>query len=81
VIFGIIPQVTPLWSSFALYRFDTNVRAATVLGFAGAGGIGQSLYENIRGFQYAESACIILIIIVTVALVDIFSAFIRRTLV
>ena len=48
VIFGIVPQVMPLWSSFTLYRFETNVRSATVLGIVGAGGIGHSLYENIR---------------------------------
>src|SRR5215813_6257301 len=49
VIFGIVPQVLPLWSSFTLYRFETNVRSATVLGIVGAGGIGVSLYENVRG--------------------------------
>ena len=46
VIFGVVPQVMPLWSSFTLYRFETNVRSATVLGIVGAGGIGHSLYEN-----------------------------------
>ena len=56
VIFGVVPQVMPLWSSFTLYRFETNVRSATVLGIVGAGGIGQSLYENIRSFQYSETA-------------------------
>ena len=43
-----MPQVMPLWSSFTLYRLETNVRSATVLGIVGAGGIGQTLYENIR---------------------------------
>lgn len=81
VIFGIVPQVMPLWSSYALYRFETNVRSATVLGFAGAGGIGQSLFENIRGFQYADTSCIILIVIVTVTLVDVLSSSIRKILV
>jgi phosphonate transport system permease protein len=81
VIFGVVPQVLPLWSSFALYRFDTNVRSATVLGIVGAGGIGQSLFENIRGFRYQETSCILLIMIVTVMLVDILSAVIRKRLV
>ena len=40
VIYGVIPQVLPLWSSLSLYRFETNVRSATVLGIVGAGGIG-----------------------------------------
>lgn len=81
VIFGIVPQVMPLWSSFTLYRFETNVRSATVLGIVGAGGIGQSLYENIRGFQYSETATIVIIIVLTVMLIDMLSARIRRILV
>ncbi|NJO23668.1 MAG: phosphonate ABC transporter, permease protein PhnE [Sphingomonadales bacterium] len=81
VIFGIIPQVMPLWSSYTLYRFETNVRQATVLGIVGAGGIGQSLYENIRSFQYSETAAIIIIIVLTVSLIDLLSAQVRKLLV
>jgi phosphonate transport system permease protein len=81
VVFGIIPQVMPLWSSYSLYRFDTNVRSATVLGIVGAGGIGQSLYENIRSFQYSDTSAIILIVIATIVLIDILSALLRRLLV
>ncbi|MFM9848660.1 MAG: ABC transporter permease subunit [Hyphomicrobiaceae bacterium] len=81
VIFGIVPQVMPLWSSFTLYRFETNVRSATVLGIVGAGGIGQSLYENIRSFQYSETAAIIIIIVLTVSLIDLLSAQVRKLLV
>lgn len=81
VIYGIIPQVMPLWSSFTLYRFETNVRSATVLGIVGAGGIGQSLYENIRGFNYSETAAIIIIVVATVMLIDMISARIRAQLV
>lgn len=81
VLYGIVPQVAPLWSSFSLYRFETNVRSATVLGIVGAGGIGHSLYENIRSFQYAETSAIILIIIATVSIIDIISARLRAWLV
>ena len=81
VIFGIIPQVMPLWSSFTLYRFETNVRSATVLGIVGAGGIGQPLYENIRSFQYSETAAIIIIVVLTVTLIDLISAQFRKVLV
>ncbi|MFV0295921.1 MAG: phosphonate ABC transporter, permease protein PhnE [Hyphomicrobiaceae bacterium] len=81
VIYGIIPQVMPLWSSFTLYRFETNVRSATVLGLVGAGGIGQPLYENIRSFQYSETAAIIIIVVVTVMMIDMMSAQLRRFLV
>lgn len=76
--FGVIPQVMPLWSSYALYRFESNVRSATVLGIIGAGGIGQSLYEAIRGFSYPEAAAIMLIIIGSVMLLDILSAQLRK---
>jgi len=81
VIYGVVPQVLPLWSSFTLYRFETNVRSATVLGIVGAGGIGHSLYENIRSFQYAETAAIILIVIVTVSIIDLISSQLRKVLV
>ena len=81
VIFGVVPQVMPLWSSYALYRFETNVRSATVLGIVGAGGIGHSLYENIRSFHYSETAAIVIIVVVTVMLIDLVSARIRKALV
>jgi phosphonate transport system permease protein len=81
VIFGVIPQVIPLWSSYTLYRFETNVRSATVLGIIGAGGIGHSLYENIRGFNYSETAAIVIIIVASVIIIDIISAQLRRMLV
>lgn len=81
VVHGVIPQVMPLWSSFTLYRFETNVRSATVLGLVGAGGIGQPLYENIRSFAYAETAAIIIIIVLTVSLIDVISAQVRKLLV
>ena len=58
IVFGVIPQVFPLWISFALYRFETNVRAATVLGIVGAGGIGLVLWESIRGFEYPSVSAI-----------------------
>jgi len=81
VVFGVVPQVIPLWSSFTLYRFETNVRSATVLGIVGAGGIGQSLFENIRSFQYAETAAIILIVVASVMIIDMTSAQLRKMLV
>lgn len=81
VIFGLIPQVMPLWTSFTLYRFETNVRSATVLGIIGAGGIGQTIYENIRSFHYSETAAIVIIIVVSVMIIDLVSAQLRRVLV
>jgi phosphonate transport system permease protein len=78
IVYGVVPQVAPLWISFSLYRFETNVRSATVLGIVGAGGIGQVLFESIRGFYYAETAAIILIVIATVSIVDIISQQLRK---
>ena len=81
IIFGILPQVMPLWLSFTLYRLEANVRSASVLGIVGAGGIGVSLYQSFRAFEY-EKVCAILILLVTaVALIDIISAKVRQRLV
>ena len=78
VVFGVIPQVLPLWISYSLYRFEANVRSATVLGLVGAGGIGQVMFESIRGFYYAETAAILLIVIATVTIVDMISQQLRK---
>jgi phosphonate transport system permease protein len=77
-IFGIIPQVLPLWISYSLYRFESNVRSATVLGIVGAGGIGMVLWEAIRGFYYAETAAVMIIIVVSVSCLDIVSQRLRK---
>lgn len=78
VVFGLIPQVLPLWISVSLYRFESNIRSATVLGMVGAGGIGVSLWQTMRGFQYAEAATIMLVIIVAVTLLDMASQMVRK---
>ena len=78
VIYGVIPQVLPLWISYSLYRFESNVRSATVLGIVGAGGVGMLLWEYIRGFYYAETSAIIILIIVSVSLLDMLSQRLRK---
>ncbi|WP_028025692.1 phosphonate ABC transporter, permease protein PhnE [Enterovibrio calviensis] len=78
VMYGVLPQVLPLWISFTLYRFESNVRSATVVGMVGAGGIGVMLWEAIRGFQFQQTAAIMLIVIVTVSLIDFASQYIRK---
>lgn len=78
IVFGVIPQVLPLWISYALYRFESNVRSATVLGLVGAGGIGQIMFESIRGFYYAETAAILIVVVVTVTIVDLLSQQLRK---
>lgn len=78
VIYGVIPQVMPLWISYSLYRFESNVRSATVVGMVGAGGIGVILWESIRGFMFAETCAIMLVIVVTVTVLDMLSQRIRK---
>jgi phosphonate transport system permease protein len=81
VVFGVIPQVIPLWSSLTLYRLETNVRSATTLGIVGAGGIGQTLYESIRSFQYGQTAAQVIIVVATVMVIDLLSARLRKVLI
>lgn len=81
IVYGVIPQVMPLWISFTLYRFESNVRSASVVGMVGAGGIGVVLWDIIRGFQYAETCAVMIIIVATVSMIDLVSARIRKVLV
>ena len=78
IIYGVLPQVMPLWISYSLYRFESNVRSASVVGMVGAGGIGVVLYEVIRGFQYAQTCAVLLIIILFVTCIDLLSSVIRK---
>jgi phosphonate transport system permease protein len=79
IIYGVIPQVLPLWISFTLYRFESNVRSAAVVGMVGAGGIGVVLWEIIRGFQYTQTCAVMLIMIITVIIIDVISSQIRKS--
>ncbi|APW48516.1 phosphonate ABC transporter, permease protein PhnE [Rhodoferax antarcticus] len=81
IVYGVIPQVLPLWISYSLYRFESNVRSASVVGMVGAGGIGAVLWEIIRAFQYAETCAVMIIIVITVTLLDIISARIREAVI
>ncbi|WP_312596184.1 phosphonate ABC transporter, permease protein PhnE [Stutzerimonas nitrititolerans] len=78
VIYGVLPQVLPLWISYALYRFESNVRSATVVGMVGAGGIGVILWEAIRGFQFAQTCALLIMIILVVSLIDVLSQRLRK---
>ncbi len=78
VIFGVIPQVFPLWISYALYRFESNIRSATVVGMVGAGGIGVLLWELMRGFSFAKTSAVMMIIIAVVIIFDVISQFLRK---
>ena len=79
IAWGVIPQVAPLWTSFALYRFESNSRSATVLGLIGAGGIGAVLFDAMNSFQYREVSAIV-IVVVAVTLIDMLSQAMRKRL-
>jgi len=79
--FAVLPQVLPDLISFTLYRFETNIRAASVLGLIGAGGIGYLMNTSFRTFQYQEAAAIVLVLIVLVMVVDYASSRLRRLVV
>ncbi|MBI0535036.1 phosphonate ABC transporter, permease protein PhnE [Roseomonas sp. KE2513] len=81
VRFAALPQVLPNFASYALLRFEVNVRQASVLGFVGAGGIGQDLIEAIRKFYYNDVAAILLLIIVTVMIIDLGTERLRHGLI
>ncbi len=77
VRFAILPQVAPNFLSYVLLRFEINVRGATVIGFVGAGGIGQELYTVISFSYYQEISAIVVLIVLAVSLIDIFSERLR----
>jgi phosphonate transport system permease protein len=81
IVYGVLPQVMPLWVSYALYRFESNVRSASVVGMVGAGGIGMVLWDVIRGFQYRQTAAVLLLLVLAVAAIDLVSARLRKQIV
>ena len=75
--FGILPEVFPVLASQVLYYFESNTRSATIIGIVGAGGIGLHLAEAIRTLELQQTSFIILMILVTVAAIDIVSSQLR----
>jgi phosphonate transport system permease protein len=78
VRFAILPEVAPVLLSQVLYYFESDTRSATVIGIVGAGGIGLFLYEEIRVLEWTHVAFLILMILATVALIDVLSGVLRR---
>lgn len=76
--YGVVPQVTPGFLSYALLRFEINVRSSTIIGFVGAGGIGQEL-KRVIGFNiYEEVSAICILILLIVVVIDLLSERIRH---
>ena len=80
VRFGVLPQVLSNFASYALLRFEYNVRGAAVIGFVGAGGIGQDLLVAIRKFYYSDVSAILLMILACVMIIDFVSEKLRYRL-
>ena len=78
VVYGVIPQVFPLWISYSLYRFESNVRSATVVGMVGAGGIGMVLWELIRSFAFEQTCAVMALIVLVVVVFDMLSQQLRK---
>jgi phosphonate transport system permease protein len=78
--FAVLPQVAAGFAGYSLLRFEINVREASVMGFVGAGGIGQELIVAVRKFYYSDVSAILLMIVVTVFVIDIGTGWIRGRL-
>jgi len=79
--YGALPQVASNFVSYTLLRFEINVRESAVMGFVGAGGIGQDLIEAIRKFYYSDVSAILVLILITVAVIDTITSRIRHRLI
>ena len=79
--FGILPQVLPLFASYVLYRLETNIRAATILGFVGAGGIGFYIQTYLRMINYPAASAVLLVLVAMVMGVDFASSRLRARIV
>ncbi len=81
IVFAVVPQVVPPFIAFTLYRWDINVRFSTVIGFAGGGGIGFVLVQNINLLQYRQAAVMMLAIAVVVISLDYISSKVRSRII
>jgi phosphonate ABC transporter permease subunit PhnE len=81
IIYAVIPQIIPPYISFTMYRWDINVRMSTIIGFAGGGGIGFLLYQNINLMNYRAASAQMLAIAIVVALMDYLSSYMREKVV
>jgi phosphonate transport system permease protein len=78
--YAVLPQVLPNFTSYVLWRFENNVRGASVMGLVGAGGIGQDLMEYIRKFYYSDISALLVLIVGLVVIIDILTGRLRHFL-
>jgi phosphonate transport system permease protein len=81
IVYAVLPQIVPPFVSYLIYQWDINIRMATIIGFAGGGGIGLTLTTYFGSLQYHKAGTVVAFIVVIVALMDFASAKIRHELV
>jgi phosphonate ABC transporter permease subunit PhnE len=81
VVYAVIPQIIPPYISFTMYRWDINVRMSTIIGFAGGGGIGFLLIQNINLLNYRAASAQMIAIAIVVASMDYLSSRLREKVV
>ena len=81
IIYAVLPQIVPPFISYLIYQWDINIRIATIIGFAGGGGIGLTLTTFFGSLQYHKAGTVVALIVIVVALMDLASAKLRQALV
>ena len=79
--YGVLPQVSPLLASYTIYMFEYNVRAASILGVVGAGGVGFYLYSYLNNFTYQRATTALLMLLALVTIIDATSSWVRAKLI
>ena len=80
IAFGVMPQIMPYYVSYTLYVLEINIKSSVVLGFIGAGGIGNLLDRNLSFFNYDRIMMIIIVIFITISIIDLISNAVREAL-
>jgi len=78
LLYGIVPQIRPVFAGVTIYRWDINIRESTVLGIVGAGGIGFVLNTAILGLEWSRVGLILLVILGVVVVSEAISAYLRK---
>jgi phosphonate ABC transporter permease subunit PhnE len=81
IVYAVVPQIVPPYISFTIYRWDINVRMSTIIGFAGGGGIGFLLFQNINLLNYRAASAQMFAIAIVVSVMDYMSAILRNRIV
>jgi phosphonate transport system permease protein len=81
IVYAVLPQIVPPFVSYLIYQWDINIRMATIIGFAGGGGIGLTLTTFFGSLQYHKAGTVVAMIVLVVVLMDFASARLRQSLV